>query len=106
MSVKSALPKHEKKLLQRRRERARRAARKRRRDHARTAPHQSHPFRLYRVGRLAELLDVNASTIWRWRQSGVLPPPVEIGGIHGWTEQQIAELMQRREGALAGGDDA
>jgi predicted DNA-binding transcriptional regulator AlpA len=57
------------------------------------------PFRLYRTGRLAELLDVDPSTIWKWVQSGVLPPPIEIGPrIRGWSEDQLAELFaQKRE---------
>lgn len=54
------------------------------------------PFRLYRTERLAELFDVDPSTIWRWRKSGELPPPVEIGGVHGWTEEQLREVIERR----------
>jgi len=63
----------------------------------------SNPLKLYRPHRLAELFGVDPTTIWRWRQNGVLPEPVEIGGIHGWTEVQVAKLLQAdREG----GDDA
>ena len=58
------------------------------------------PFRIYRTHRLAELLDVDPSTIWKWRQSGVLPQPVQIGGIHGWTEDQLQELYARRRRRL------
>jgi predicted DNA-binding transcriptional regulator AlpA len=58
---------------------------------------QPNPFRIYRVKRLAELFDVDPSTIWRWTKSGVLPPPVQIGPtIHGWTERQLAPLMEAR----------
>lgn len=63
-------------------------------------PPQSSPHRLYRPKRLAELLDVNLSTLWRWRQRGVLPPPVKIGGIVGWTETQVAKLLQERDEAF------
>jgi predicted DNA-binding transcriptional regulator AlpA len=50
---------------------------------------------LFRTQRLAALLDVNPATIWRWRRSGVLPPPVAIGSIHGWTSEQVAALLQQ-----------
>jgi predicted DNA-binding transcriptional regulator AlpA len=56
----------------------------------------SHPLRLFRTGRLAALIGVNESTIWKWRKSGVLPPPIQIGSIHGWTEEQVRELYARR----------
>jgi predicted DNA-binding transcriptional regulator AlpA len=57
---------------------------------------QPHPMRLYRTTRLANLFGVDASTIWRWRKAGVLPPPIQIGGVHGWTEAQLQPLMQAR----------
>lgn len=60
-----------------------------------------HPFRIYRTDRLAELFDVDRATIYRWRQSGVLPPFVEFGGIKGLTERQLAEVMQQRGAADA-----
>ena len=59
-----------------------------------------HPFQLFRTDRLAQLFDVNESTIWRWRQNGVLPAFVEIGGIRGLTSEQVAQVLaQRREAA-------
>ena len=72
------------------------------RSHATAAPSRtdSHPLRLIRPSRLAELLDVNPSTIWRWRKAGILPPPSRVGGVEGWTEPVIQELLdQRREEA-------
>lgn len=59
----------------------------------------AHPLRLYRPRRLAHLLDVDESTVWRWRKSGVLPPPVEIGGVRGWTEAQLQAVFARRREA-------
>lgn len=59
----------------------------------------AHPYRLYRPSRLAELLDVHESTIWRWRQRGILPPPVEIGGIRGWTDEMLRFLFSQQQGA-------
>jgi predicted DNA-binding transcriptional regulator AlpA len=73
---------------------------KERRDLARRHLNYPHPLRFYRPGRLAELLDVDDATIWRWRKSGILPPPSEISpGIRGWTEEQIRELIEQRRGA-------
>ena len=60
----------------------------------------AHPFRLYRPKRLAELFDVDRATIYRWRQSGVLPPFVEFGGV-GAHEQQLQQVQQQREVAEA-----
>ena len=54
------------------------------------------PFTIFRPQRLSELLDVDRSSIWRWRKSGVLPPPVEIAGIRGWTFAQIEHLLAQR----------
>jgi predicted DNA-binding transcriptional regulator AlpA len=57
----------------------------------------SSKLHIIRPKRLAELFDVNMTTIWRWRKAGVLPPPVQIGpGIKGWTEDEIAELIEQR----------
>ncbi len=59
--------------------------------------HRANPFRLYRTGRLAKLLDVDPSTIWKWRQNGTLPEPIQIGGIKGWSEQQLEEIFAQHE---------
>jgi predicted DNA-binding transcriptional regulator AlpA len=53
-----------------------------------------HSLRLYRPTRLAALLDVNESTIWRWRRDGRLPEPVTVAGVTGWTHDQIAALLK------------
>ncbi len=53
----------------------------------------ANPLRLYRTLRLAKLWDVDPATIWRWRQQGILPPPVHVGGITGWTEGQLKAVM-------------
>jgi hypothetical protein len=42
---------------------------------------------------LAELFDVNPSTIWKWRKAGVLPPFKEIAGVRGLTGKQLAKLL-------------
>lgn len=59
-----------------------------------------HPFQLFRTKRLAKLFDVDKSTIWRWRQSGVLPEFVVIGGVTGLTSEQVARVLAQRRGAV------
>lgn len=59
--------------------------------------YQAHPLRVYRPGRLARLLDVNPSTIWRWEKDGVLPRAIEYGGVRGWTETTLAKWFEERE---------
>jgi hypothetical protein len=64
---------------------------------------KSNRFKIYRVKRLSELLDVNGSTIWRWRRNGTLPEPAfKQGNIQGWTEQQLEPLF--KQFGLGGGD--
>ncbi|MGE5305417.1 MAG: hypothetical protein ACM3TN_19075 [Alphaproteobacteria bacterium] len=67
---------------------------KKRRDPARK---ESRTVLLFRPLRLARALDVDPSTIWRWRKSGVLKAPVEIGGVRGWTQQYVESLLADRE---------
>jgi predicted DNA-binding transcriptional regulator AlpA len=80
----------------------RRQAKERRATMRRTLPADPaarlNPFILFRPQRLAELLDVDRSCIWRWRRDGVLPEPVEIGGVKGWTFAQIEHLIAQSAG--------
>lgn len=62
----------------------------------RTTPLPS-PYKIYRTSRLAELFDVDASTIWRWRKRGVLPKFKRIGGIEGLTEVQLADFLAQQD---------
>jgi predicted DNA-binding transcriptional regulator AlpA len=60
-------------------------------------PSEPHPLRIFRVGRLARLLDIDPSTLWRWVRDGEWPPPIEIGrGVKGWPEAQIKDLIEKR----------
>jgi predicted DNA-binding transcriptional regulator AlpA len=54
-------------------------------------------MKFIRVSRLARLLDVDQSTLWRWRRDGVLPPPVRIGGIVGWPEHQLLDVLAKHQ---------
>ena len=56
---------------------------------------RANPLRLYRTHRLAELFDVNPSTIWKWRKRGILPEPICFGGVHAWTEPQLEALFKK-----------
>lgn len=58
---------------------------------------RGNPLRLIRTNRLAKLLDVDQSTIWRWRQTGVLPEPIQIGGVRGWLQPQLEELLAKSQ---------
>jgi predicted DNA-binding transcriptional regulator AlpA len=55
------------------------------------------PYRLYRTRRICELFDVDASTVWRWQRTGVLPPPIQVGGVKGWPEPVIQGLLKQQE---------
>lgn len=54
------------------------------------------PLRLIRPSRLAQLLDCDPSTVWRWRQDGTLPPPIVICGIKGWPEHELVKWLEAR----------
>jgi hypothetical protein len=59
-----------------------------------------HPLQIFRPGRICKLLDIDKSTLWRWRKQGILPPFVTVGGIEGLTGEQLQTLLaQRREEA-------
>jgi predicted DNA-binding transcriptional regulator AlpA len=85
----------------------RREARERRAAMRRTLPGDPdarlNPFVIFRPQRLADLLDVDRTCIWRWRQNGTLPPPVEIAGIKGWTWAQIEHLFAQRSAGRGAG---
>jgi predicted DNA-binding transcriptional regulator AlpA len=61
------------------------------------ADQQRLPFTLFRVNRLATIFDCDRATIWRWRRDGVLPEPISVGGITGWTHSQIEHLIAQRQ---------
>ena len=75
------------------------AARNKRRQAAKAAAKAarsniSHPFKLYRPSRVAQLLDCDPSSVWRlWAKKKVLRPPREVAGLRGWFEEDLAELM-------------
>jgi predicted DNA-binding transcriptional regulator AlpA len=60
------------------------------------------PFTVYRPGRLADLLDVDRTCIWRWTQNGTLPEPITIGGVKGWTFSQLENLFAQRQQQAGG----
>jgi hypothetical protein len=51
-------------------------------------------FRIYRKRCILQLLDIDQSTWWRWRQQGRVPPPAfKVGKIEGWTADQLRALF-------------
>ena len=67
--------------------------------------YQAHPLRLYRSSRLAKLFGVDESTIWRWKQSGVLPPPAaKFPGFEAWTEEQLVDRVRQARGEAEDAD--
>jgi hypothetical protein len=55
-----------------------------------------HDFELFRPSRIARLLNVNTSTVWRWRKNRVLPAFIEIGGISGLTGAMLRKFLAER----------
>jgi hypothetical protein len=59
----------------------------------------SHPLQIFRPKRLAELFDIDESTVALWRRQGVLPEPAfKCGKIVGWTADQLAALFKTEQG--------
>jgi predicted DNA-binding transcriptional regulator AlpA len=59
------------------------------------------PIRIYRTNRLAKLLDLHPSTIWRMRQRREIPEPIEIApGIVGWSETVVKEWLAGKQGEI------
>jgi excisionase family DNA binding protein len=42
---------------------------------------------------LADLLDVDAKTVRRWREEGRLPEPIQIGGVIRWRAEDIDDWL-------------
>ena len=52
-------------------------------------------MRIIRLTELSEMLSVSKTTIWRWRQSGVLPEPFELGPkVVAWDLRTIEEWVE------------
>ena len=54
------------------------------------------PGRLLTAHDVAERLRVNAKTIRRWRESGRLPPAIELGGIVRWRARDIDAWLEEQ----------
>jgi hypothetical protein len=59
---------------------------------------EPHLLQVYRPDRLAVLLDINPSTLWRWwARHHILPPPTRFGPfVRGWTYEQVKALLESR----------
>jgi len=47
------------------------------------------PRKMLSAKALADLLDVDAKTVRRWREEGRVPEPVQIGGVIRWRPEDI-----------------
>ncbi len=55
------------------------------------------PDQILRVADLAALLSVSRTTVWRWTQSGHLPPPLKIGPhTTGWRSSVVEAWLDAR----------
>jgi prophage regulatory protein len=66
-------------------------------DQPTTIIEEASPTRGYRARVVAERLDVDPQTIWRWVREGRFPKGIKIGPMRTiWTEQMIAEWLAER----------
>lgn len=47
---------------------------------------------------LAEIFDVNRSTIWRWAANGTIPQPHRIGGVSRWDLSKVLDRIGTADG--------
>jgi predicted DNA-binding transcriptional regulator AlpA len=52
--------------------------------------------KLLRIKDLALLLSVSTTTIWRWSQSGMLPPSISINNMVFWKETTIKDWIEQQ----------
>lgn len=53
---------------------------------------------LVRPSQLAHELGVSKTTLWRWRQLGILPHPISLGPrIVGWRRSAIDDWLKSRQ---------
>lgn len=50
---------------------------------------------LLRAREGAALLGVSLSTFWRHVESGMIPPPVKIGGSSRWPQSDIQSVIEK-----------
>ncbi|KGJ95576.1 helix-turn-helix transcriptional regulator [Colwellia psychrerythraea] len=54
--------------------------------------------KLIRPQKLAQMLDVDLVTIWRWRKQNKIPQPIALGGrLIAWRELTIEEWLSKKE---------
>ena len=56
----------------------------------------STPKKMLTGNDLAEFLQVDSKTVRRWRNEGLLPPALEIGGVVRWSQDTIRSWIQER----------
>lgn len=54
--------------------------------------------KLIRPKQLAEMLDVDLVTIWRWRKKKIMPQPINFGGrLIAWKLSTIENWLSEKE---------
>lgn len=53
--------------------------------------------KLYKSKDIYELLQISATTLWRWRRSGQFPDPAKINGssCQFWTESSVNDWIKK-----------
>ena len=55
----------------------------------------SEQTQIIRAKALAKTMGVSTTTLWRWRQQGVIPQPMLIGSrVVGWDKKSIDEWIE------------
>jgi hypothetical protein len=58
------------------------------------AAFEGHPLRLYTPTRLADLFDVDQSTLHRWEKAGLVPKRITLpSGKRMWSENQLKSWL-------------
>lgn len=59
--------------------------------------HQMNSNQIVRPNQLAQDLGVSLCTLWRWRQQGKMPQPMQLGPrLVGWKRETIEEWLKNQ----------
>lgn len=57
--------------------------------------------RMFTVSEVAELLGIARMTVYRWEETGILPPRIILGpSMSGWREEDISKLIVIAESSI------
>jgi predicted DNA-binding transcriptional regulator AlpA len=56
--------------------------------------YEPHALRLYSPSRVANLFEIDTSTLWRWREQGLMPKPITLpSGKKVWREPDLKSWL-------------